>query len=138
MKAERYKARRSIPVFLSTFLLKVRSNITMPEAPIVVNVVRPANPAEIVCGKRNNPAPIDTVASTMQLPIMSPIATSYCLLRIAVKSTTSSGSDVPIEAKKNPKISSGIPKISDNEIIACITIYDPIATPMNPTIAVAA
>ena len=129
---------RNTPVFLSTFPLKARSSITTPEAPIVINVVMLASPAEIVCGNRNNPVPIATVASTIQLPIISPMATSYCLLRTAVKPTTSSGRDVPIDARKNPKISSGIPKMPDSEIIACITIYDPIATPMKPTIAIAA
>ncbi len=67
-------------------------------------------------GKKNCPNEMEIVASTMQLPMMSPIANSNCFLRIAVKSTTSSGSDVPRASAKKLMKNSGISSSADNKI----------------------
>jgi len=80
---------------------------------------------------------METVASTMQLPIMSPIASLYYLLRIAAKSTTSSGSEVPTASMKKLIRNSGIPNIVDRLIADQTTANASIATPTKPRTAIA-
>jgi len=56
---------------------------------------------DTVIGKNKGPIPTEKPASTMLLPMMSPIAISHCLFRTAVKSTTSSSREVPIATLEN-------------------------------------
>jgi len=70
------------PAFLSTFSLSASVIITTVEASIVYKASKIERSGELTnttVGKNNCPIEIETVASTMQLPIMSPIASSYCL-----------------------------------------------------------
>ena len=73
-----------------------------------------ASSPETACGKKTWPIPIERLASTTQLPIMSPITISYCFLRSAVRSTASSGRDVPIATKKKLMMYSGMLRIAES------------------------
>ncbi len=105
------------PDFLSSLFLNASVEITMTEAKIAYNPVINPNLPETIFGKSRFPMLIETVASTIQLPMMSPIANSYSFFRIAVKSTMSSGREVPIDTKKKLIRYSEILKIVDNLMI---------------------
>jgi len=78
------------PAFLSSFSLSASVDKTMMEISSAYRPVVSASPPDIVIGKKRGPIPIEKPASTMQLPMASPMATSYCFLRMAVKSTANS------------------------------------------------
>ena len=88
------------PDILSTFSLSASVNITATETSIAYEPVIVARFPDTVIGEINGPIPMEKQASKMQLPMVFPIASSYWLLRTAVKSTTSSGRDVPIATTK--------------------------------------
>jgi len=91
---------KKIPDLVSSLFLNANVVITMIEAKIAYNPVIIANLADIKFGKIKFPMLIETVASTIQLPMISPIANSYSFFLIAVTSTRSSGREVPIETMK--------------------------------------
>ena len=91
---------KNTPAFLSSFCLTASTSKTAIEANNAYKPVVSASLAETATGKIKAPIPIERPASTMQLPIASPMAIPYCFLRTAVKSTASSGKDVPIETTK--------------------------------------
>lgn len=63
-----------IPAFLSIFFLTAIIIKTIKDAIIVYRTVGTASSAEIACGKNTCPMPMESVASTIQLPTISPIA----------------------------------------------------------------
>jgi len=83
------------PAFLSTFPLKASVSITTSDPNIVYNPMETAMPQDTAWGKKNRPIPSEIDPSTIQLPIASPMTSLYCFFLRTVKSTTSSGSDVP-------------------------------------------
>ena len=91
---------KNIPAFLSSLFLNVSVVITIIEAKIAYKPVIVANPPDMKVGKSKFPMLIEIVASTIQLPMISPMANSYSFFRIAVRSTMSSGIEVPIETMK--------------------------------------
>ena len=107
---------KNIPTFLSSLFLKTNVVITIIDARIAYKPVINAKLPEIKFGKSKLPMLIETVASTIQLPIISPIASSYSFLRIAVKSTISSGKEVPIETMKKLMKNSDTLKTDDSLI----------------------
>jgi len=125
----------SIPVFLSNFSLNARIDRTIMEPRSAYKPVVSAILPETLIGKNSGPIPMEKPASTMLLPMASPMAISYCLFRTAVKSTTSSGRDVPMATKKKLMKYSGMRRTADKVITDSITIKDPTATPMKPRIA---
>ena len=90
------------PAFLSTFSLSAIVNTTTMEPNIAYKPVIMAGPPDTACGKKTCPIPTETEASTIQLPMASPMTSSYCFFRRAIKSTVNSGRDVPIATKKSP------------------------------------
>ena len=93
-------------------------------------------PLETNVGKSNGPIPIETEASRILLPIISPIASSCCPFLMAAMVTDNSGRLVPIAAIKKPTMNSEILKIRVISSIELMTIYVPIATPTNPRISI--
>ena len=65
-----------IPAFLSTFRRTAMVIKTMKLAISVYKTVGTARAAVTACGKRTCPIPIERVESTIQEPMMSPIAIS--------------------------------------------------------------
>ena len=95
--------RNNTPILLSNRCLRASADITMAEAnnaykPVVSAILPDTVIGEI--GETRGPIPMDRLASTRQLPIASPMAISYCLLRMAVRSTASSGREVPMATRK--------------------------------------
>jgi len=99
---------KKAPDILSTFSLSASVNMTMMEANIVYKPVIVARFPDTVIGEISGPIPMENKASKIQLPMMSPIASLYRCLRIAVKSITNSGRDVPIATTKKLMRYSGI------------------------------
>lgn len=89
-----------IPAFLSTFPLAAIVINTIRLATRVNKTVGTARLAVMACGKKTSPIPIDKVESTIQEPIIFPIAIEFCFNLRALIETASSGSEVPIPTIK--------------------------------------
>ena len=124
------------PVFLSTLSLIASVDMTIMDANIAYRPVIITSCPDTSTGKIKGPIPMAKLASTMQLPIRSPTASLYCLLRIAVISTTSSGRDVPMATTKKLMRYSETWKTYDIVITDSITAKDPIPTPAKPRAAI--
>ena len=121
---------KKAPVFLSTFSLNVSVNTIAAETNNAYKPVTITRFPVTSTGNIRGPIPIEKPVSIIQLPIMFPIESSYCFLRMAVKLTTNSGRDVPIATTKKLMRYSEMRKTDDKLITDSITIKDPIATPM--------
>ena len=110
------------PVILSTFSRSIINETTIIDAIRVYKT--PISPMliEIGVGNSNKPIPNDKVASTIQLPKISPTASSYLFFRKAVKSTDNSGREVPIPKTKKLVINSGTFRKDESETIDWTTI----------------
>ena len=64
------------PAFLSSFFLSASVNMTTMEPNIAYRPVIMAVSPDTICGKKSCPIPIETEASTIQIPMASPIASS--------------------------------------------------------------
>jgi hypothetical protein len=106
---------KNAPAFLPTLSVSASVNMTKKEPNNAYQPVIAASSPDIMVGKSNCPIPRERLASTRELPMMSPIASSYCLLRRAVKSTTSSGRDVLIATMKK--------LIRYSEIFSALQLY---------------
>ena len=102
------------PAFVSSFLRQARTTSTTKEANRAYSPVVSANLLVNLNGEKNRaPIPMENPASIMLLPIASPSAISYCFFLIAVKSTASSGRDVPMAITKKLMKYSGTYKDAD-------------------------
>ena len=98
------------PVVLSFTPHQINIPTTNVEIKTANIPVTNTGPRDTVIGKNIGPKPMASVESTIQLPIISPIAKSKCFFLIAETSTTSSGRLVPILTKKKLIKYSDIPK----------------------------
>ena len=101
---------------MSSFPLRESVEITITETNKAYKPVIITSSPDTSIGDNRGPIPMESVASTMQLPMASPIAISISPLRKAVNSTTSSGREVPNASMKKLRMYSGMLKIVDREI----------------------